>query len=233
MMAADSLSVLATVSDSAEALRRFIGRIRAWQEFMQRGSDGILGPEEEVGLLGELVLLERMLTAGLPPLVAIRAWHGPVRGTHDFVLGPGAVEVKSTIATGTFPATISSLEQLDDSSVRPLFLAAVKFRLDDVGRTLAEQVEEVRAALLGEAGAVAAYDTRLLHAGYSSAAADRYLRRFANGSIRLLSVDVDFPRLVRGQVDPVIRKARYELDLDLIGRPSIPLEAALGQLGAI
>lgn len=64
-------------ADAHQLLRIFLGRIRAWQIFMRKGAEG-LGPEEEIGLIGELELLNALLEAGMPQALAVGSWVGPL-----------------------------------------------------------------------------------------------------------------------------------------------------------
>ena len=72
-----------------------------------RQRDGVLGPEAEVGLVGELDVLDSHARAG--HAAATQPWRrgrGPSDGLQDFVLGTGAIEVKTTMsAPSGFPAT--------------------------------------------------------------------------------------------------------------------------------
>jgi hypothetical protein len=235
MMAGDVVAMLEACSTSGEEdlFQRFLGRIRAWQDFMERGTDGLLGPEAEVGLYGELVVIKALLGAGIPATLAMDAWQGPLDGLQDFTVGTGAIEVKTTVAVNSFPATIVSLEQLDESLKQPLFLAAVRLSLGSSGKTLPEYVAELRDLLRDEALALGAFENRLLQAGFLNALADRYTRRFALAGTTILPIDGKFPRLTRCNVHAVIRKARYELDLDLVSVAGVELSRALEQLGAI
>jgi hypothetical protein len=233
MMADDVVATLEALKATEEdrVFKVLLGRIWAWQDFMQQGGDGVLGPDAEVGLFGELETLRSLLSAGLPASVATDAWQGPLDSVHDFILGTGAIEVKSTVSPGGFSALINSLEQLDDSLTRPLFLAAVRLALHESGLTLPEQVEALRDRLREHPAAVGRFDSRLLHAGFLDAAADRYSRRFHRVQSRLLPVSEGFPRLTKGNVPIQVRGARYELDLDLVVADDVALEAALQQLG--
>ena len=132
-MAADVIAMLeASVHVGDDRLfQLFVGRIRAWQEFMEKGYDGVLGPEAEVGLFGELMVLNDLFGLGIPVAVALDCWQGPMDAIHDFEIGPGAIEVKATIAEAGFPATIGSLEQLDDAVRQPLFVAGVRLAIDE------------------------------------------------------------------------------------------------------
>ena len=117
-----------------------------------------------------------MMDAGLPSVVAIEGWVGPLNGIQDFVLGGGAVEVKTTIATAGFPATIGSLDQLDDSIRQPLFLAAVRIRLDPSGMSLPAIIEDTRTLLSEDPAAQHMLNVKLIHAGYLDAVSEHYKR---------------------------------------------------------
>jgi hypothetical protein len=233
MMAADVLDTMETCSGVADdrVFHIFLTRIRAWQEFMRREGDGLLSPEAEIGLIGELLFLRDVLDIGMRPVTATEGWQGPLDGLHDFVFGTGAVEVKATAAVGGFPAAISSLEQLDDLPGRSLFLAAIRLSADSSGMTLPETVADVRRLVRGVPAAASVLDSRLLHAGFLDAVSERYVRRFSRVRTRILPIGADFPRLARTEVSPEIRRARYELDIDAVGIAEVPLRQALETLG--
>jgi len=235
MMAEDLVRLLedGTVQDEAGLLHRLVFRIRAWQDFMERHGQGVLLPEAELGLFGELVLVDRMMASGTPEWNVIDAWQGPLDGLQDFVLSSGAIEVKTTLSSGEFPAIISSLEQLDDSLRQPLFLAAVRLGLDATGMTLPAMAHTIRVKLRDHQAAADMFEARLVQAGLLQVTAEYYSRRFVRESVVLLPVREGFPRLMRRNVHPAIRKARYEIDLDLAGAPDIGLSRALELLGAI
>lgn len=234
MMAVDIISTLASLSDREDGriVDAFLSRIRAWQEFMRRSDEGVLSPEAEVGLFGELHLLHTLINSGIPALNAIEAWQGPMEGLHDFQIGAGAIEVKSTLSQGGFPATIGSLDQLDDSSIQPLFLAGVRLKMMPSGCTLPDLISDIRDALIGDVVSLAVFNTRLLHAGYFDEIANRYVRRFLLSGIRHWLVDETFPRLTRASVATEIRSARYEIDLDLLFNREIDLTTVIMQLRA-
>lgn len=219
-------------ADDRRLLRVFLGRIRAWQEFMRKGAQA-LSPEAEIGLIGELALLRAIIVAGVPQLQAIESWVGPLDGVQDFELGTGALEVKTTISATAFPAKISSLEQLDDSTRQPLFLAGARLRQTETGQDLPGFVAAMRCAIKGEAEAERLLSERLLAAGYLDAHADRYPRRFALSGTRVLEVADGFPRLTSGTVPAGILRAMYEIDLEnALGR-NVGIEGALKRLGVI
>ena len=218
LMAADMVSTLGAASglDEGAIFRLFLDRIRAWQNFMRRGRDGLLSAEAELGLHGELILLALLLDAGLNTLPAVEAWRGPLHGLHDFEIATGAIEVKTTASEQGFPVKILSLEQLDSNLAEPLYLAGLHLSADPEGLNLSGRVEAVRLRLRNDPAALRTFNTLLLHTGYANAMADRYPRCFVHDRSRLLQEDDHFPSLTRHKIPSEISTVRYEIDLDRI-----------------
>lgn len=234
MMAADIVSMLenAVKKDESQLFSLFLGRIRAWQEFMLRNKEGVLHFDAEVGLYGELLMLEMLIDAGLPAIKAVESWSGPMDGIQDFMLGEGAIEVKTTTRTGSFPARISSLEQLDDSLRKPLFLGAIRIQLDDSGIRLPSRIDLVRVKIMEtDPSALTEFELRLLHAGFFQTMAEKYTRHFCHTGTWVFAVDTSIPKLVPANVPNGILKARYDIELDIDGAQLIKLKEVLRSLG--
>jgi hypothetical protein len=235
VMAHDVINVLAAASGSTDSARLqiLLARIRAWQDFMRGDKDGILGPEAEVGLFGELEIVADLIDAGIGPSLVLDAWRGPQDGLQDFVLGQGAIETKTSASPAGFSAKINSLEQLDDSVARPIFVAAVRIAQEQSGETLPERVARLRGTLAPDPAAVVTFGHLLLHAGFTDLSASQYSRRFSRVSVRLLRVDDTFPRITRATAPIEVRSAQYELDLDLVRAAHVTLPTALHELGVL
>ena len=211
----------------------FLERIRAWQRFMQRCSDGLLTPEAEIGLYGELVILSSILAEGVAPHRVTQAWWGPRDGLHDFQIGTGAIEVKTTTSQAGFLVNISSLDQLDNRLALPLYLAGVRLRPDDLGMSLGQLVEKVRGLLEAHGPPSTSFDLLLLGAGYAHQMSTSYTRRFAHSGTVILPVDDDFPKLNRMNVPAEILEAKYILDLDRFRSQGVFINEALRSLGVL
>ena len=233
-MAADVLNAVSGTDHVSEAtlFQMFIARIAAWQYFMEHGA-GMLGQEVEVGLFGELLLLQDLLSAGIGIAEGVDAWRGPAGGVRDFELGSGGIEVKSSVSLLGMPVTISSLAQLDSSPEHPAFLIAVRLVLDATGSTLPELADSLSSRMLSEHAALQRFRSLLLRAGYVDLHADRYQRRFVRQEMRVLPVAEGFPRLTRASVPAEILDVKYELDLDRIIVQSVDLLGALHRLGVL
>ena len=234
MMAEDMVGWLDHWAAAGEetVLQRFLARIRAWQDFMNRHREYVLSAEKELGLFGELVLLESLIEVGMRPRDVLDAWRGPVDGVQDFVIGDGAIEVKTTLTVGGFPATVSSLEQLDDGLRKPLFVAATRLALHSSGMTLPQMADVIKDRLKGDRELLETFDVSLMHAGLLASAFSRYTRRFHHTSTAILCVQDDFPRLTRANVHEQVRSARYVIDLEQADAKEVDLDTALDAMGA-
>ncbi|MCG5517223.1 MULTISPECIES: PD-(D/E)XK motif protein [unclassified Ectothiorhodospira] len=212
-------------------METLLRRIRMWQQFMSRGSTP-LGPEAELGLVGELNFMAALLDSGVSIEEVLRGWVGPDDAPHDFLIGDGAIEVKATMSSSGFLVKIGSLEQLDDSMASPLFLAACRFSREGGGQTLPEMVAEMERRVTQEPGAVGFLRERLFVAGYTETHARLYTRRFEPRESRVLSVSDGFPRLTPGIVPAGITRTLYELNLDHAGEFITDLGSTLKALGA-
>ena len=233
MVARDVLGAMETcgMQDGEGLLHVFIARMRAWQHFMEKGGADTLSSDAEIGLFGELVVLEGLLAGGAAASVAIESWKGPLDGVQDFMTRAAAMEVKTTIATAGFTALIGSLEQLDDAHLQPLFLAAVRLSLSSAGRTLPQVIRDVRAVLRCDPAAAADFENRVLRAGFLDASSGSYTRAFGHSSTMLFRVAPGFPRLTRSTVPPAITKARYELELSTWSGEQLGMDSVLVELG--
>ncbi|MDN0075488.1 PD-(D/E)XK motif protein [Crenobacter sp. SG2303] len=233
-MVGDVAGAMDTAAAAGEegVLRTLLIRVRAWQEFMRKGVQA-LSPEAELGLFGELTLLGTLMDAGVSSFTAVESWVGPLDGAQDFALGDGAVEAKATLSDRSFPAKIGCMEQLDDSVLRPIFLAGMRFALRESGTSLPELAADIAGRLSGLPDAATAFSARLLAAGYHASHADTYRRRFSLEKTRVLEVGEGFPRIVRGTVPDAITRVMYEIDLDRIPGGDSEVGGALKKLGVL
>lgn len=233
-MVADLVGTLGSDITLSEGLLLtiFLGRVKAWQEFMRKGTQG-LEPEAEIGLIGELSFLTIMIELDIPAASALEAWVGPINGIQDFEIGTGAVEVKATVSRIGFPIKIGSLEQLDDSIRQPLFLAGARLSQIESGMNLPEFVSHSYRIIKGDMEAERIFSDKLLAAGYFNLHDDRYARRFIVTEIRIMEVEDGFPRLTSANVPAEIRRAQYEIDFDRIIGETISPREAFKKLGVL
>ena len=191
-----------------------LSRVRAWQTFMKNRNESILGTEEETGLFGELLTLESLMDEGVAANVAIDSWRGPFGAAHDFSLGSGAIEIKTSLDAGQLIIHVSSLDQLDDSLESPLYLWIVRLTSDIDGTTLPELVRRVSGRIGDDQLSRHNFEICLISAGLDMNVADLYSRRFGYSERLFYIVDNSFPRLTPKNVAEKILRVTYEINLD-------------------
>lgn len=185
-------------------------QVARWHRLLALGPDGLLRPEDQQGLLGEVLIL-RMASARFGAESAATSWVGPDDAPQDFVLPSVNVEVK-TIQSGSAFVTISSLDQLE-TGAQPLLIAVVELvrcAPGTGGLSLFDAVAQAREGLSGAPAAVDRFEEQLGKAGYIDR--DEYkLNEYRVARTRWFGVRPTFPRLARSRVPEAIRDARYQL----------------------
>lgn len=167
------------------------------------------------GLLGELILLERLL-ARAPD--AWRSWRGPLGDRHDFRSANHSLEVKTSSGGAAKTITVSSIDQLAPPSGGSLHLLHV--RLEEVAAG-SLSVSTLGRAVLSRADDPDQVRTRLSALG----CADVDSRQWNTVAFRLeeevlYRVDEYFPKLtpkmlLGGQVPLGVTNVSYRIDLSV------------------
>lgn len=210
-------AVVATLADFRELLEGALG----------------LSLEHELGLFGELTVLD-CLISGMSGPEAVAAWHGSNGAEHDFDLGCGDLEVKST-ASEKRVHWIGSLGQLNPTPGRRLWLLSMQLTTG-LGEavTIAELIGKLRSKLAG--ADQDAFEKKLYAAGWRDRYAPKIRRRFRLRSIPLLlPVNADFPALTQDRVAaagmplPRLREIAYSIDVAGLAEEPCP-PVAISQL---
>ncbi len=213
---ADGIQLDGTVPDAA--LRR---ALRDWRALFEQLA--MLTPERQLGLLGEMWLLDRLLD--VHGALALDAWTGPKGQAHDFRLGDREFEVKTTSSEHR-SHLISSDNQLTASPGRTLYLLSLQFAAGGPNaRSLRGVVEAVRSrmSLMG----VGSRFDELLEATFqlSPSTLGHYTKRMQLRSPPLLVAVTDsFPRITHADVLSLphpemvrVSDLRYRVDVDGLG----------------
>ena len=164
--------------DHLQADRAIAGSLEAWSALLEQLV--VLSVEKQIGLLGELWLLERVAN-GFGLGFALQSWKGADAEEHDFSLHAQDIEVKTTVGERRVHM-ISSLTQLLPNPDRPLYVLSVQLTDaggGDEGWTLSERVEALgrRVRSLGAAAEIE-FRGKLDRAGWQDAHQEHYRRRF-------------------------------------------------------
>lgn len=211
----------------ASAVSAYLKALRRWGALTAKKS--ILSAQEEIGLWGELVLLDAVLRKHGSRY--IYAWTGreTPAGRHDFRFGGAGVEVKCTQAASR-THTVHGLDQLMPSPGMALFILSLKAEaagMQRPGTTLAAKVAAIRQLLIG-APEHEEFDYRLLRAGFDDESANNYERRFVLVDIPMLvPVDESCPKLTVDNARACggestfgrISDVAYQINVDGLGFP--------------
>jgi len=137
----------------------------------------VLSPERQRGLLGELLVLERVLSS--EGIAGLHAWVGPMGEPHDFRICDTEFEVKSTIRTRRIH-TINSVQQLLPSEGYDLYVISILLAPPgkDVGFSLVEKVSQLRARVSADQWARERLEQSLNDVGYDTSEEQFYDQKY-------------------------------------------------------
>jgi len=192
-----------------------------WRDLLRQAA--MLSPERQLGLLGELWLLGRMISTRGPD-AAIAAWTGPRRQAHDFRVEDVEIEVKTTMSEHRVHM-ISSDTQLVASPGACLYLLSLQYTAAgaQAGSSLASVIAEVRSGL-GTGGLRTKFD-QALSDGHGLLPGDVALyttRLKLRTAPYLVPVDDHFPRIslpdLANSLDTSrISDVRYRVNVEGLG----------------
>jgi hypothetical protein len=213
----DIVNFARDANSEAEAVEVSLGRTWRWHHLLRGGSDGRLSAEEQKGLIGELLLLEKLIEVGMSPSNAVSAWHGPLGSPKDFEIGRICVEVKARRGAATPYVLISSEHQLDASGTDALFLHVAE--LDQAPSdakerfTLTEVADRTKRRIFSASPAAAdAFDALLVATGFRWE--DDYSDMpWIRGPDRLYRIDEGFPAVTPANFGAGVSNVRYSISL--------------------
>lgn len=191
-----------------------------WHALLQTST--LLSDEKQLGLAGELWLLERLIrrlgSAGLD------AWVGPGSQSHDFRLGSTEFEVKATTGARRVHM-INGLHQLTSTIDASLYLVSLRFAdAGSGGETLGETVERITSVVAPDDRQ--RLEEKLTAAGFRGTDAIHYSRRRRLADRpRLISVTEGVPRLTADALAALpasyasnaISDVSYRIDVEGLG----------------
>lgn len=216
-------------------LSRGNGAVDAFQLVLERfrqlfeATDDSVSAERIVGLFAELVVLEWLLEAGID---AVRAWLGPTKETHDFVIGGTHLEVKALRPSGARTFRVSNIHQMEEPPEGQLFLIGVKLAPGDqtIGSFCNKIIKMIEPKRLKQ------FDEALRANGCSYPVNDDWNRLgFNPDSIGAWLVDESFPRLVssmfpNGVLPPGLSSVQYSVSLEHAGANEVSTSDLLKEL---
>ena len=209
----DIIDSTAATTDATYGYKLVINRFYAWKKMFQTKSK-TMDESRIMGLIGELLFLQKYMIPTYGASVALRAWSGQELTHKDFSLDAIWYETKA-INTGKPSIKISSLEQLQSHNNGEL----VVFQLEKMSPAYTGvNLNKLASMLLKEFDNDEHKDifiNKLVDSGFSF---DPIYNEFVYevSSVDRYSVNERFPRLVTTDVNEAIIRVQYELLLSLI-----------------
>lgn len=229
ILCTDLLNVLAAKSsDERITLINLNKRLDYWRQFLKRSKVDKLTTEEEIGLIGELLILKNLLEID-SSFNFMDVWKGPLGATHDFINHGVSIEVKtSTIKRKRF-VKISSEFQLDVDASEKLFLAHLEI-IENVSSsnffnlvTLEASIKEI---LPIDVHAI--FDGFLACVGYKHIDAYYYEKnKYSLAEGACYRISENFPRLTNENLSPNISDVQYKLNLSGLDPYKVEMEDVL------
>ena len=208
--------------DGASAREAFAGAITAWRRML--AAPTLMSRDAQIGLLGELWILERLISAGGPEVLPV--WTGAQREAHDFRFDGTELEVKTTMGRSR-RHIIGGAHQLMPSPNSDLFLLSMHLERAGLadGWSLGELIDRVSALLAPNTAAVASFSDQLSELGWLDSDAPYYPDRVRlRSEPAVIVVDDEFPRLQEdglreafGERMDRISDIRYTIDVEGLG----------------
>lgn len=204
-----SISITSTIDD---ALLRISQRVSYWKRLFGKLTGGILTPQQQRGLYGELLILEFLLKETDNSTKVVEAWQAPAGTNQDFYFGKTAIEVKTS--KSNHPSIkISNEFQLDFRMFDNLFVAFIRLAEQQGGTdTLLQKINEIREVLQVQPLLVDDFNLKLSYLGVTPDLESEYdnTSYYIRG-IKYFQVTDDFPKIVPSMVNKAVTHISYEI----------------------
>lgn len=207
------LMVLEKLNAGSSVVTAITGILTELRELLGLSGTGQRARRADIGLLGEMLVLRKLVQADWRHY---QAWTGPTGSRVDFRSGDVALETKTYLKKQTETVTISSLDQLEPPPQATLWLQTVVLEPDPKGDINYSALHaHIRRCLPPKLQVQ--FEERM-DAAVELDAANEISQAYSISALRLYRVDSGFPALTRhnliGQTLPVgVSHVRYSLDL--------------------
>jgi len=218
------------VVDGAEPVHALMAEIGAIQELLK--VEGVLSRERQIGLFGELLLVDDFVALNGPAAVA--SWTGPQGERHDFRIGKLEFEVKTTAGRRRIH-TVNGLNQAEPSTGCELSFLSVQLAktAGSDGSTLPDLVSKVEGKLRVDENSRQMFRQFLDRVGYHDSDSLSYEQKWKLASaVKLVPVDSAFPAITSLSMANALRNTfsrleaiSYDVNLEGLG---ISLDEGLG-----
>jgi hypothetical protein len=226
----DVVASAEAAEEELDALNRAVGRTSRWHHLLRGGHSNLLSEEEQRGLIGELIVLDRLAEV-IGSRAAIMGWKGPSGAPKDFELRGHCIEVKTRRTAAQPFIQISNEFQLADVAHHRLWLTvlAVERVADPFGEPLNALVSRVGKKYQSDDAMMAMdWELNLAATGYRDE--DDYSAfRWVSDQPTWLEVAGDFPRITT-PLPGGVSNVKYALALEVCSAFEVEARSAEGAI---
>ncbi len=208
----DIIKSLVNIDNIEDALIIIPKRINYWRKLFSKYTIGLLSPQQQRGLYGELYFMKLLLENFDNHSKILNAWQAPMGSNQDFYFNKKAIEVKTSKSNS--PAIkIANEFQLDTTELDKLFIAfykLIEFPNDE--NTLLKIINEIRVVLMKSEELLSDFNQKLNYLGVSPNMESEYDKiGYAIRRDHYYNVNEQFPRITMDTLDNAISKVSYEI----------------------
>jgi len=222
----DLCDVVSESPTEEKAVGLFYNRLLYWQYFLKRDGEDKLSKEEQIGLIGELLFLEKYILPEYNAMDSINFWTGADADVQDFFIGGKRIEAKTCSSPSKNEVHISSLQQLYDAEC-PVYLVVVyigasasdsqdSFSLFSLANRIAAKLREI------DVPACEAFVKKLANSGMFLDGTYNDAFYIAN-QFKGYRAQGDFPKITPTDVKDGITKVKYIVNLGYCKNYEVPL----------
>jgi hypothetical protein len=207
----DIIAELFQTKDVQSAVDVISRKVSYWKRLFGKYSTGILSPQEQRGLFGELSLMLLLLENEIVPNKVVSAWRAPTGTNQDYYFGDVAVEVKTSKSNKPV-IKISNEYQMDSSGYKGLYLAFFRLIETPSGNdTLIALIYKIR-ELLKNPESLREFDTLINYLGITNQVEEEYKRTsYEIRKVHYFKVTEGFPRITEDMIDGALSNVSYEI----------------------
>jgi len=196
--------------------KAFFITFQKWRKYWS-GKKPRLSPETQRGLIGELLVLQKLISMGSPAL--IENWKGPDHALRDFEFERMDLEVKTTIKDP--PVVLINHPEQISPGTKTLYLLVVQLLPLENGFSLPDVVRKTRKMLHSNSAHLEKYFMLLRAAGYLDSDESSYLTRYREEGILACPIEdtscIMDPQIMQ-DVPSTVKDIRYNLLISRLER---------------
>lgn len=227
----DIINSLTSVGNQEDAILIISGKIGYWKKLFSKFTGGLLTPQQQRGLFGELYFLKLMLDNLNNDEKVIHAWQAPTGANQDFYFDGNAIEIK-TSKSNSPSIKISNEFQLDTTNLKNLYVAFYKLNEYPGNEyTLLSIILDIRTQLKTKEEILSEFNLKLESLGISTDNEAEYnTMTLSVRDEKYYFITPEFPKITTETIENAISKVSYEIAPNQCTAFEIPFNSIITEL---